>query len=213
VLFFEDHARLVLIVHAVLGAAVVATSTHLWLWMRKVRGGQRGRLPAVRWFAAVTLGLYVLQFVAGNVLYPTYKIRVRVEYLDDPVAQAAEAELRQAAHERAEARRVATPAPSRSPAAARDSDLGRVARLFDIKEHVVALGLVLAVAACALAFALVRMRRRAIPNGDGDDGDGEPRIALERLLHACALGMASCAWFGGIVGLYVSSFRSVGAVS
>jgi len=62
--------------------------------------------------------------------------------------------------------------------------------LFDVKEHWVALGLPLLLA----AWVLSRRGRDA-----------------SRLLFACAFGAAICAWSGGIIGLLVTSARSIAA--
>ena len=61
-------------------------------------------------------------------------------------------------------------------------------RLFEVKEHWVALGLPLLLA----AWVLARRGRDA-----------------SRLLFACAFGAAICAWSGGIIGLMVTSARSI----
>jgi hypothetical protein len=180
VLFLESSARAVLVLHGVLGAAVVAASTHLAVWVWKLRRGQRQREAGARWLAAVGAVLYALQFLAGNLLYPVYKVRVRSEYFDSPSAVSEDARARRA-------RSLGAAAPESPP-----PRLERLARLFDIKEHLVALGLALAVAA---AF-LVRHER------EGAGG----------LLLCCAVGAAGCAWVGGVVGLWVASFRSVGAL-
>lgn len=211
---FEEHIRLLVILHAVIGAALVAAATHLALWSRKLARGQHGRLKATRWFAGLSLALYLLSFALGNLVYPTYKIRVRVEYFDDPIAQVDEAAMRQGAHVRAEKRRVATAEPGDSPAAARAGNLPRVARIFDIKEHWSALGLPLAFAAFVLALTLPKTRAPGARAAKDDDGD-EPAdaTAAHRLLVWCAYGVAFCAWLAAIIGLYVSSFRSVGAIS
>jgi hypothetical protein len=152
--------RSALIFHAVIGAATVAVSTHLALWSVRLARGQTGRRAGTRWFAAVGTGLYALQFAVGNFIYPTYRVRVRRDYLEAPGVH-----------------------------------LAGVARAFDVKEHWVALGLPLVLAACALAFTWV-------PREHGKLGG--------RLLAACAIGACACAWLGALIGLYVTSFRSIG---
>ena len=112
----EDSARALLILHAVVGATLVATATHLVVWLAKRRRkGARG-------FALVACLFYVAQFALGNFIYPVYRVRVRAEYLDQPAAVAAartDARHRVQGVERAQA-----PEP---PA------LYQVARTFDIK--------------------------------------------------------------------------------
>jgi hypothetical protein len=179
VILLESHARWLLVLHAVLGAAVVATTTHLAVWSWRLRRGEARRARGAVWLAVVAASLYLLQFLAGNLLYPVYKVRVRAEYLDSPPAVAGDAQTRRA--------RSLAPAPAAPP-----PRLEAIARLFDVKEHAVALGLALAVAAAFLA--------RYAREGTGD------------LLLCCALGSAGCAWAGGLIGLWVTSFRSVGGL-
>ena len=52
VILLEDHGTLLVVLHAIVGAATVALSTHFFLWLRKWTAG-RGRGPGVRWFAVV----------------------------------------------------------------------------------------------------------------------------------------------------------------
>jgi hypothetical protein len=119
-------------------------------------------------------------------LYPTYKVRVRAEYFDNAPAISAELKLRVAQHR---AVGVATP-----PAPAVIASLTPIARLFDIKEHWVALG-------CAASLALWVLSRKLHPKD-------EPRVlALYVGLSAVQCGTA---WFGAVVGLVTASYRSVG---
>jgi hypothetical protein len=185
--FLESLARPLLLVHAILGAATVAIATHLVVWVWKTLRG-RSRIAGLRWFGVVLASVFVAQFTVGNLLYPTYKVRVRAEFLDSRRAQADEHRARMAA--RAE------------PAALPLDDIGdetapldRIARLFDVKEHLAALALPFALAACALALAWR-------PDRDG------PMVG--RLLLGCALVVATSAWFAALVGLYVTSYRAVG---
>jgi hypothetical protein len=201
VLFAEAHAHWLLILHAVLGASTVAVTTHLVVWTRRYPRGEISRVSGVRWFAAVGLGLYLVQFLLGNVLYPTYKVRVRTEYFDLGSAVRAEVEARRAAREQADERRRADAThdgrgvgfTGPTPTVA-EHGLGGVARLFDIKEHWAALGLPMIAGVFALTFAGLR-------EGRGPAG---------RLLFVCALGAAACAWIAGLIGLWVTSVRSVG---
>jgi len=68
----EAAARVLLVLHTVLGAAAVGAATHLVLWSRGFLRGQFGRLVAVRRFAAIVLVLQLGAFGAGNAMYPTY---------------------------------------------------------------------------------------------------------------------------------------------
>jgi len=195
VTFLEGAARLLLVLHAVLGAATIAVATHLVLWTRKALCGQGRRLAGLRWFGAVLFGLFALQFAVGNLLYPTYKVRVRGELFDLPRADLDDLRVRAAARAELLAREGRAEAPT-SADAEEPTQLPRVARLFDIKEHLVALGLPFAFAACVLAFAWK-------PDRDGS--------APGRLLYGCALIVAATVWFAGIVGVVVASYRAVGS--
>lgn len=183
---FEEHARAWLVVHAVLGAATVAVATHLVVWIRGYGRGRFGRHRAARGFAAVALCLYAAEFLVGNVLYPSYKVRVRAEYLDLPSAVADDIAARR------KARALVDPSPP-PPA---PGGLSNVARAFDIKEHWAALGLALAAAACALAWAWDPRR----------DGGGATPFFV-----GAATGAAACAWIAALLGLWVTSYRAVGS--
>jgi hypothetical protein len=74
------------------------------------------------------------------------------------------------------------------------ASLSPIARMFDIKEHWVALG-------CAASVALWILSRKAHPKDD------RRTLWLYIGLSALACGAA---WFGAIVGLLTASYRSVG---
>jgi hypothetical protein len=73
----------------------------------------------------------------------------------------------------------------------------QIARWFDVKEHWVALGMMLAL---ALAFIV----RRWNPRKEGD--------MLAPFVFALAVAASSTAWFAAVVGVVVSSYRAVGAL-
>ena len=190
--FLEGLARPLLVVHAILGAATVATATHLAVWTWKALRGSP-RVAGLRWFGVAVLAVFGTQFAAGNLLYPTYKVRVRGELFDLPRAVVGEMRVRQ------EARAELLAREGREAASESDEEptgLGRVARLFDVKEHVAALALPFAAAACALALGWR-------PERDGP--------VAGRLLLGCALIVAASAWFAAVVGIVVASYRAVGA--
>jgi len=85
----EAAARWMLLLHTALGVAAVGAATHLVLWSRGFLRGSFGRLRAVKRFAWIVLVLQVLAFVAGNAMYPTYKVEVRSAYLENREAIAA----------------------------------------------------------------------------------------------------------------------------
>ena len=82
----ETAARWILVLHTAIGA-----STHVVLWLRK-----RAAIRTIRKLAYLSLGLHAAAFLAGNAMYPTYKVEVRTAYLESSEAIA----LAQAAHQR-----------------------------------------------------------------------------------------------------------------
>lgn len=188
-LFLEPHARWLLLVHAVLGAALVASATHLVIWTRGWMRGHYARPRGVRWFGAIVATLYLLQFGLGNLIYPVYKVRVRAEHFELMSSVVDDARARTEARRVIAERTRAGAVPDEKPA-----DLRPIARLFDVKEHWVALGVPLALA----AFLLSR-RTPTSPLGG-------------RLLFACAAGAALCAWAGALIGHWVSAVRAVGGI-
>jgi len=160
--FLEGIARLLLIVHAISAGVLVASSTHHVVWCRGYLRGNFDRARGERRFALIAGCAFVITFVLGNLLYPTYKVRVRVEYFDTAAMVA--------------------------------RGLPQVARLFDIKEHLMALG-------CAASVGLLLLSRRAHPK----DHPGALSLYLGLSLFACG-----SAWFGLLVGLFTASHRAVG---
>jgi hypothetical protein len=189
VVFLETAARPLMIVHAVSAAVLVGATTHHLLWCRGYLTGQYGKIKGERRFALIAAAAFVITFVIGNLIYPTYKVRVRAEYFDNPSAIIADAKLRETQHQ---AIGVA-PEPARPVT----SGLAPVARLFDIKEHWVALG-------CAASVVLFVLSRRAHPR--------DHRRVLPLYIGLAMLACAT-AWMGAIVGLLTASYRSVGGIS
>jgi hypothetical protein len=207
VVFAEEFVRPLLVLHAVLAAALVASTTHLVLWMRRWPRGQFPRYAATRRFSYIALALFAATFALGNLLYPTYKVRVRIEYLENPeaVAAAARAGAEQASrikkqHGGSEGDAAAKLEAGKLDAdavAARVESTRRMARWFDVKEHWVALGLSLA-AACAVIMTFWK------------PGEGEESRAITPILFGLALGACATAWLGAVVGILTASFRAVG---
>src|SRR5438445_5458127 len=102
-------ARWLLVLHTALGVAAVGAATHLVLWLRKYVRGQPGRRRAVVRFAWLVLALQLAAFVAGNAMYPTYKVEVRAAYLENGGAVAAERAAHARELERVAAREGAEP--------------------------------------------------------------------------------------------------------
>ncbi len=185
-LFLESLARPLLLTHAVAAAVLVGATTHHLLWCRHYLYGRYGQAKAERRFALICAVAFVATFAVGNLLYPTYKVRVRAEYFDNPPAIADEVKLRAAQHQ------VVGVAPTPPPPVV--MSLSRIGRLFDIKEHWVALG-------CAASLALLVLSRKLHPKD-------EPRV-MPLYLGLSAV-QCGCAWFGAVVGLVTASYRSVG---
>ncbi len=205
-LVFEAHARWLLVVHALLGAATVALTTHLALWSWQAHRGRRARIPFVRWFAGTALLVTLAQFLLGNVLYPTYRVRVRAEYLDQPTAARAEAGLRAEVRTRVDARasadavRAARAPVDASIAPAPPSGLPGVARLFDVKEHLAAICL----AAIAAAWWVARTWTTAGVRDDRARARGPGALVVSLALVA-----AACAWIVAVVGHVVTGARAI----
>jgi hypothetical protein len=196
VTFAQEYARWLLVLHTALAVAAVGAATHLVLWMRYYWRGQLGRHKAIRRFAMISLALHFAAFVAGNVIYPTYRIAVRAEYLEEPTALAAESAQRAEARARSlhlsaeEAAALDTSEASR----ARVIAAGKAVRWFDVKEHWLALGLF-------VSAGLALLLRRWDPRRDG--------MAVAPI----AMGLAICAaltlWAGAIIGVLTSAWRAV----
>lgn len=194
--FLEDHARLLLLAHTALAVAAVGAATHLALWTRGYFRGQFGRHRAVRRFAWISLTLSVAAFLAGNAIYPTYRVRVRAEYLENPTAVAEQA----AASARARAQTEGVPAAAldtREASRQRALAAAKIARWFDVKEHWLALGLLMS---AALTFLLWRWDPRR---------DGGHSAALGPVVATLAICAALTTWSGAIIGVLVSAWRAV----
>lgn len=191
-MFAEAWARPLLILHAIVAVAAVGAATHAWLWLRRyVRTGARGR--ATRRFSTIAFGLTAATFVLGLIVYPTYRTRVRAEYLDDPVAitDAVRSELAA----RARAADLAEPdeATVLAQARARTDEAAAAVRWFDVKEFVALIGLLLA---GGLALCLWAWEPAATP-------------AIGRWVLRLALGSAACGWFAAVVGFLTAAWRAV----
>jgi len=82
---FEPAAKWLLFVHFVSGVIVLSTIVHLlWRMVDYLRGhgGQRFRV----WLHSVILAIgYVVCFVSGALVYPTFRVRVRAEFFDQAI--------------------------------------------------------------------------------------------------------------------------------
>lgn len=189
----ESAARWVLVLHTVLGVVAVGAATHLVIWMRGYLRGNYGRHRSVRKFASIALAFHALAFVAGNLMYPTYKVEVRSAYLENASAII---ETR-AVHER-EVDKIAAREKSPSVVQPVTTELVRraakAARWFDIKEHWIAIGLF-------ASLGLVLILRFWDPRKDG--------AAFAPVVLGLAVVIAGTVWLGAIIGVLTASFRAV----
>ena len=202
--FLESYARLLLILHAVVATAMVASSTHLVIWMRGYRRGRFHRHRSVKRFAVITCGLYLATFLLGNLLYPTYKVRVRAQYFDNPQALSDDYQSRAAARAQTLKHRTGAADQRLSDDQARAfyssgaaQTVAKVARWFDVKEHWAALGLAIAIGCTVLLWGW-------------DPKSGGQILGPLSLLMAVAICVT--AWSGAIIGFWVTSYRSVGSL-
>jgi hypothetical protein len=189
----EASARWMLVLHTALGLAAVGAATHLVLWSREFLRGKFGRLRAVRRFAWILLVLQAGAFVAGNVMYPTYKVEVRSAYLENRDAlvggQAAHTE-----HLAQLARREGAAVPQPTATSEMVRRAAAAAKWFDVKEHWVALGIL-----GSLALVLV------LAFWDPRTGSRE----LVPVVFGLALVIAGTVWLGAIIGVLTASWRAV----
>jgi hypothetical protein len=192
-------ARWLLLLHAVLAVALVGAATHWLVWLVRLVRGQPGRIRSVRRFALIAMALYGATMAIGLVMYPTYKARVKLEFLTQSAVTAADARARLEASEDLAARIEGRPARDAGAGALTTLERAagrrnvRIARWFDVKEHWAAVGLVLGLA--ALATLAVWDPRR--------DGRGPRGFVL-----AAVGGTAAIAWLAALVGLMTTATRS-----
>jgi hypothetical protein len=189
----ESAARWMLVLHTALGVAAVGAATHLVIWMRRMIRGQFGLHKAVKKFAIISLVLHALAFIAGNVMYPTYKVEVRAAYLEN-----ANAIVEQANTHQRELDRITTREKVDRVELSATSDMvmraAKAARWFDVKEHWIALGLF-----ASLGLALIL--RFWNPRTDTP--------ALSPIAFGLSLVIAGTVWLGAIIGVLTASYRAV----
>jgi hypothetical protein len=189
----ESAARWILVLHTIVGVAAVGAATHLVLWLRKYLRGQSGRRRAVLRFAWLVLALQIGAFVAGNVMYPTYKVEVRAAYLENASAITAA----ESAHERELARlaaREGTEAPRATATIEMVRRAAQAARWFDVKEHWIALGILVSAALIVILWLWE-------PKRDG--------MVIAPVVLTLAVIVAGTVWFGAIVGVLTATWRAV----
>ena len=189
----ESAARWLLVLHTALGVAAVGAATHLVVWLRRYLRGQAGKRRAVLKFAWLVLGLQLAAFLAGNIMYPTYKVEVRAAYLENAAALVASHEAHDRDVARVDLRDHGEPRESTVTA-----DLvkrgAQAARWFDVKEHWVALGILVS-AALILILTLWNPAR-------------DPRV-LGPIVTALAVISAGTVWLAAIIGVLTAAWRAV----
>jgi hypothetical protein len=79
---FYGLRRLLLVLHAAGSIVLVGAATHHALQMRHYLRGRFGREKLEKLYAKVVSVAYVVTFVLGALLYPSYRVHVRGYYLD-----------------------------------------------------------------------------------------------------------------------------------
>lgn len=194
-----DTARWLVVAHGIVAAAAVASTTHWCVWLWPFIGGRYTKVPATRRFGIIAMSLYLVAASAGMLLYPTYKARVKLEFLTSSRTVLDDASLRIHATEEVRARAAGMPPVALEPAAvlraSRDAPerAEKVARWFDVKEQWVALGLLLGLGTMAALLAWDPRR----------DGRGPLPFVVLGALGTCAI-----TWLAAIVGLMTTATRS-----
>lgn len=197
-------ARWLLIAHAIVGGAATAAATHWVVWLWPLWRGRAARARGMRRFAVITMVLYLITMAMGLVVYPTYKTRVKLEYLARPAAVIDDAAARALAHDELVDRATGQPPRAidldraRQRAGDAPERTKKVARWFDVKEHWVAVGLGLGLAVMAVLLAW-----RPRPGDEVRDG---PVV----FIVLGALIVAGVLWLAVIVGLVTTATRSFG---
>jgi hypothetical protein len=189
----ESAARWMLVLHTIVGVAAVGAATHLVLWLRKYVRGQTAKRRAVIRFAWLVLALQLSAFVAGNVMYPTYKVEVRAAYLENASAITA---AEQAKARELDKIALREGAQTHEPTATVEivKRAAQAARWFDVKEHWVALGLF-------VSAALILILWLWDPKGEGG--------VVAPIVMSLAVIAAGTVWLGAIVGVLTASWRAV----
>jgi hypothetical protein len=192
-------ARWLLVAHVILGVAAVAAATHWVVWLWPWRRGTYSRVRATKRFGVITMAIYVAALGAGAVFYPTYKTHVKLEYLTSTTAVIEDRSARLGATEQLLARwesRDQREIPRIVVHSITNDEIDRaakIARWFDVKEHWVALGLVLGLATMAVLLAW----------SPREDGRGPFAFVF-----LGAVATAAVVWLAAIVGLLTTATRS-----
>jgi hypothetical protein len=79
---FESTSKLLLLLHLVTAFSAGAVCIHALVRLRAASRGQARRYPAVQLHVRLLAVLYGLTYALGAAIYPTFRIRVRMEYFD-----------------------------------------------------------------------------------------------------------------------------------
>jgi len=218
-LLFEKYASELLTLHAILAFLTVALSTHLAVWLgRNYCRGRFAKRRAIVRFSVLSLVAYALTMVLGLALYPTYRVRVRAEFLENPSRIHRSTEVEMLARARAleqdrQARRYRSagskapdlgaqvpklsPDELRAAAEAKVQHAAKLVRWFDVKEHWALLGLLLSFVVCGI---LLQWK------------PDKSSKSIAKPVTALAFGAAGIAWAAALIGLATAAARSVAAL-
>lgn len=194
-----DTARWLLVLHGIVAAAAVAATTHWCVWLWPFVRGRFTRLHATRRFGIIAMSLYLAATLGGMLVYPTYKARVKLEFLTSSSRVLDDAAARLQAAEEVRARAIGEPPRTLDPSAvlraSRDAPekAEKIARWFDVKEHWVALGLLLGLGTMVALLAWDPKR----------DGRGPIAFVVLGALSTCVV-----AWLAAVIGLLTTATRS-----
>ncbi|MEO8842858.1 MAG: hypothetical protein ABI591_14035 [Kofleriaceae bacterium] len=184
-------ARLLLVLHTAIGVAAVGAGTHLVIWLRRYLRGSGSRRAVLK-FAWWFFGLQLAAFVLGSTMYPTYKVEVRAAYLENQTAVTSEQMTRDSALSELVAKQHGEPRKATTTA-----DLvkraAQAARWFDVKEHWIALGILMS-AAVLLVLSFWKPEDSAV---------------LSPIVLTMATIAAGTTWLGAIIGVLTAAWRAV----
>lgn len=79
---FESIATPLLFLHLLGAITALASAVHMALRLRRARRGQPGHYRSVRLHASVLFAAYSTTIFLALFIYPTFRVRVRYEFLD-----------------------------------------------------------------------------------------------------------------------------------
>lgn len=82
---FESLVKPLLFLHLLGAITALASAVHMALRLRRARNGQPGHYRTVRLHATVLLAAYATTLALGMLIYPTFRVRVRHDFLDAQV--------------------------------------------------------------------------------------------------------------------------------